>query len=123
MPISRPSFTRLRQIVPASCKPLLLLLSLTAVAGCATNYGSVVFRSEPDGVQVYDLEDGSVIGVTPVRYLWRSRDAKRKYMNVRMFKEGYRDAVKAFWLSLDYSSEADAVKNPQLVQFELEQGE
>ena len=41
----------------------------------------------------------------------------------RMHKEGYKDAVKSFWLSLDHGSEAAAVKNPQLIKFGLEQSE
>ena len=100
-------------------KSIALGMMLIAVSGCVTNYGAASFSSTPDGVQVYDMEDGSVIGVTPVQFLWRSNNVNRKYMNVRMHKEGYQDAVKSFWLSLDYKSEGDARSNPQLVQFEL----
>ncbi len=96
---------------------------ITAIAaltsGCVTNYGVAAFRSVPDGVQVFDMEDGSVIGVTPVNFKWKSGKVKRKYMNVRMHKDGYEDAVKSFWLSLGYRSPEKADKNPQLVQFEL----
>lgn len=92
---------------------------LIAMTGCATKYGAAEFRSEPDGVQVFDMEDGSVIGVTPVRYLWRSKETNRKFMNVRMQKDGYRDVVKSFWLNLDHGSKGDAIKNPQAVQFTL----
>ena len=100
-------------------KQIALGMMLIAVGGCVTNYGAASFSSTPDGVQVYDMEDGSVIGVTPVQFLWRSNSVNRKYMNVRMHKDGYQDAVKSFWLSLDYKSEKDARTNPQLVQFEL----
>lgn len=92
---------------------------LIGASGCVSNYGAASFSSTPDGVQVYDMEDGSVIGVTPVQFLWRSNRVKRKYMNVRMHKDGYQDAVKSFWLSLDHKSEKGARSNPQLVQFEL----
>jgi len=95
------------------CLPMILL------GGCVSNYGAASFDSTPKGVQVFDMEDGSVIGVTPVQFLWRSSNVKRKYMNVRMHKEGYQDTVKSFWLSLDHKSEKGARKNPQLVQFEL----
>jgi hypothetical protein len=105
--------------LPKRVSLLLLCLSLVLLGGCVSNYGAASFDSTPDGVQVFDMEDGSVIGVTPVQFLWRSNNIKRKYMNVRMYKEGYQDAVKSFWLSLDYKSETDARKNPQLVQFEL----
>lgn len=105
--------------LPKRVSLLLLCLSLLFLGGCVSNYGAASFDSTPDGVQVFDMEDGSVIGVTPVQFLWRSNNIKRKYMNVRMHKEGYQDVVKSFWLSLDYKSETDARKNPQSVQFEL----
>lgn len=105
--------------LPKPVTQLLLILSLLFLGGCVSNYGAASFDSTPEGVQVFDMEDGSVIGVTPVQFLWRSNNTKRKYMNVRMHKEGYQDAIKSFWLSLDYKSETDARKNPQLVQFEL----
>ena len=50
---------------------------------------------------------------------WRSRDAKRKYMNVQLHKDGYRDVVKSFWLALDYDNADDAAANPQSVQFDI----
>ena len=99
-----------RIVVPA----FLVLLS-----GCSSYYGAVSFKSTPEGVSVYDMEDGSVIGVTPVDYVWRSEEARRKYMHVRLHKPGYRDSVKAFWLALDYNSASDAEANPQPVHFEL----
>lgn len=105
----------LRQILKLITAGLLLI----AMTGCATRYGAAMFRSEPDGVEVFDMEDGSVIGVTPVLYRWRSKDANRKFMNVRMQKDGYRDTVKSFWLNLDHRSEEDAIKSPQSVQFTL----
>ncbi|MGI9317034.1 MAG: hypothetical protein ACR2QW_06860 [bacterium] len=106
-------------MLPRLTKPIVLGVLVLAMSGCVSNYGAATFNSSPEGVQVFDMEDGSIIGQTPVQFLWRSSDVKRKYMNVRMHKEGYQDAVKSFWLSLDYKSEKDARKNPQLVQFEL----
>lgn len=106
-------------LIIALLKSAVYVMLLLGLAGCVSNYGAASFDSTPDAVQVFDMEDGSIIGVTPVQFLWRSGKVKRKYMNVRMQKEGYQDAVKSFWLSLDYKSEKDARKNPQLVQFKL----
>ncbi len=107
-------FNRLLRLAP-------VIVAAILVSSCTTHYGAVAFVSEPEGVSVTDLEDGSVIGVTPVKYVWRSKDAKRKYMNVQLHKEGYRDAVKSFWLALDHGNAEDAAANPQSVQFELNQ--
>ena len=110
-----PSVTRLQRGAQKLMAPALLLL----ISGCSSYYGAASFKSTPEGVSVYDMEDGSVIGVTPVDYVWRSEEARRKYMHVRLHKPGYRDSVKAFWLALDYNSASDAAANPQSVHFEL----
>ncbi len=100
---------------------LTVIVAMILATGCSTTrYGVAAFQSDQENVQVFDMEDGTVIGSTPVNFLWRSKEAKRKYMNVRVHKDGYKDAVKAFWLSLDYRSANAAHKNPQLVTFELE---
>ncbi len=65
------------------------------------------------------MGDGSAIGVTPVEYHWRSSKTRRKYMNLRLHKEGYQDAVKSFWLNLDHASTGDAFSQPQHLQFDL----
>ena len=114
----RPVTSLQRPALIAALSVILVLLS-----GCTTYYGAATFKSTPDGVSVYDMEDGSVIGVTPVNHVWRSTDARRKYMNVRLHKSGYRDVVKSFWLALDYNSADDAARNPQPVHFELTQTE
>ena len=98
---------------------LSFVLLTPIISGCLSNYGVAAFRSVPDGVQVFDMDDGSVIGVTPVNFKWKSGTVKRKYMNVRMHKDGYQDAVKSFWLNLGTRTAKSADKNPQLVQFEL----
>jgi len=100
-----------------------IVLPLFILTGCATyggtNYGVTMIKSIPEGVHVLDMEDGSVIGITPVKYLWHSKDTSRKFMNVRLHKEGYKDAIKSFWLSLEHGSKKAAFANPQLVEFEL----
>lgn len=102
-------------------RPVFILFVALLMAGCATKYGAAEFTSVPDNVQLFDMEDGSVIGVTPVKYLWRSTETNRKYMNIRMYKAGYKDTVKSFWLNLDHMTESGAIKNPQHVQFELQE--
>ena len=96
-----------------------LAIMILAIAGCATKHGVATINSVPPGVQVFDMEDGSAIGSTPVSYHWRSKDVKRKYMNLRLHKEGYEDVVKSFWLNLQYRSAESAHNNPQHLNFEL----
>ena len=98
----------------------LFVLALAAgLGGCTTNYGAVNIRSEPAGVQVYDMEDGYYIGVTPVRHVWKSKDATRKFMNIRMHKEGYEDFLSTFWLNLNSGTAKAAASNAQSLDVEL----
>ncbi len=101
---------------------IFLLLGLAlGLGGCTTNYGAVSIRSEPAGVQVYDMEDGYYIGVTPVRHVWKSKDATRKFMNIRMHKEGYEDFLSTFWLNLNSGTAEEAAANAQSLDVELKQ--
>ena len=90
-----------------------------ALMGCSTHYGAAQIQSQPSGVQVFDMEDGTYIGVTPVRHVWKSSDAPRKFMNIRLHKQGFEDLVSTFWLNLGYSSAKKAASNPQPIQLEL----
>ena len=99
---------------------IFLMLGLViGLGGCTTNYGAVNIRSEPAGVQVYDMEDGYYIGVTPVRHVWKSKDATRKFMNIRMHKEGYEDFLSTFWLNLNSGTAMEATSNAQSLDVEL----
>ena len=98
---------------------LLVLGVVVGLGGCTTNYGAINIRSEPAGVQVYDMEDGYYIGVTPVRHVWKSKDATRKFMNIRMHKDGYEDFLSTFWLNLNSNSAEDAISNAQSLDVEL----
>ena len=91
-----------------------------SLGACApTRYGSVNMTSDPSGAQIYDMEDGSFIGVTDLNYVWKSRDSNRKFMNVRLHLPGYQDYVSTFWLNLDYGNASDAKANAQAVDFTL----
>ena len=101
-----------------------IVLCLTAgLGGCVTNYGAVNIRSEPAGVQVYDMEDGYYIGITPVRHVWKSKDATQKFMNIRMHKEGYEDFLSTFWLNLNSGTAEQAAANAQSLDVELKKSE
>lgn len=100
---------------------LIMLASGLGLGGCSSHYGAVNIQSEPSGVQVYDMEDGYYIGITPVMHVWKSSDGPRKFMNIRMHKEGYEDFVSTFWLNLNHSSSSQASANPQPVSVELKQ--
>lgn len=102
-------------------KMLLLLPVIIVISGCISHYGAAYIQSEPSGVQVFDMEDGSYIGVTPVQHVWRSRDAKSKFMNIRLHQSGFEDAVNSFWLNLKYYSAKSAAENPQPVKLQLKE--
>ena len=80
-----------------------------------------MITSNPPGMEVIDMEDGTLIGVTPVKHLWRSSDARRKYMNIRLQRAGQDDIIRSFWLNLDYSSSRGALANPQNVEIDVSQ--
>ncbi len=99
--------------------PFVLVMLGLFISGCTTYYGAAVIKTIPDGAQVYDMDDGSYIGVSTTRHVWLSRNTQRKFMNVRLHKEGYEDSISSFWLNLDYATSKGAAGSPQFVQFDL----
>ena len=97
----------------------LFALFTLALAGCA-QHGAAMIRSQPSGAEVVDLDNDTLMGVTPVKVWWKESGAKRKFVNIRLQKEGYRDKTTSFWVSLRHASRSSAVGNPQSVEVTLD---
>ena len=97
---------------------LFAIVSLT-LAGCA-HHGAAMIESQPSGAEVVDLDSDTLIGVTPVKVWWKESGDKRKFVNIRLQKEGFRDKTTSFWVSLRHGSRGSAVSNPQSVEVTLD---
>ena len=92
------------------------------LSGCA-NHGAALIRTEPEGAEVVNLEDDTVLGVTPVKVWWREGTEKRKFVNVRLQKVGYRDKTSSFWVTLRHGSKEEALEEPQFVEIKLDKAD
>ncbi len=90
------------------------------LAGCAQHHGAVVVRTQPVGAEVVDVKTGVIMGVTPLQYWWRDDNITRKFVNIRVQKEGYRDKTNSFWVDLRHDSRQAALENAQPVQMALD---
>jgi hypothetical protein len=61
-----------------------------------------------------------VLGVTPIKAWWRDDSQLRKFVNIRVQKEGYLDKTSSFWLTLRHKTRESAMQNPQSVELVLE---
>jgi hypothetical protein len=96
------------------------LLAIAAIlAGCA-NHGAALIRTNPEGAQVVNMGDDTVLGVTPVKVWWREGTERRKFVNVRVQKEGYRDKTSSFWVTLRHRNKSSALDEPQFVEITLD---
>ncbi|GHA10131.1 hypothetical protein GCM10008090_19620 [Arenicella chitinivorans] len=95
----------------------LACLSLTA---CGAHYGAVKFVSDPPGAEVINLDDGTIIGNTPVTMFWKDGSSNRQHIPIRLKKQGYYEKVTSFWLSMRHSSEQEALENAQLVKVSMQ---
>jgi hypothetical protein len=93
-----------------------LLATLSACAG----YGAARIVSIPQGAEVVNLDDDTIVGVTPVSVWWKESSSKPKFVNIRLRKAGYRTKVTAFWVNLRHSSREDALADPQQVKVKLD---
>lgn len=99
---------------------LLLAAGIVFGLSACVHHGAAKIVSNPAGAEVVNLEDDTVLGVTPVTVWWRESDNDRKHVNVRLQKEGYRDKTASFWVTLRHKSRNSALENPQFVETYLE---
>ena len=96
------------------------LIIFSFLAGCVGNkYGSAYIVSTPPGAEVINLDDGTILGVTPLKQVWRDA-GKRKFVNIHLDKEGYKDKATSFWLTLKHRTRRSAINDPQYVEVILD---
>jgi len=95
------------------------LVAVLLASGCA-NHGAAMIRTLPDGAEVVNLADDTVLGVTPVKVWWREGTEKRKFVNIRVQKDGYRDKTSSFWVTLRHGSKDAALAEPQFVEIQMD---
>lgn len=102
--------------------PAMLAMAALLLTGCA-NHGAALIHTEPSGAEVVNLEDDTVLGVTPVKVWWREGTEKRKFVNIRVQKDGYRDKTSSFWVTLRHSTKEGALAEPQYVEIKMDKSE
>ena len=79
-------------------KLILGLGVLVALSGCASYYGAAKITSVPNGAEVINLKDGTILGVTPTTVWWQAGNSDRQHISLRIKLDGYYDKVAPFWL-------------------------
>jgi len=98
----------------------LLIAAPMMIAGCSY-HGAAYIQSQPSGAEVVNVDDDTVLGVTPFKVWWREDSQEKKRINVRLQKEGFRDKVTSFWVTLRHSSKNEALGEPQHVEIKLDE--
>lgn len=106
---------RARKLILAS-----LVVAPLVLGGCSY-HGAAFIQSQPSGAEVVNVDDDTVLGVTPFKVWWREDSQDKKRINVRLQKEGFRDKVTSFWVTLRHSSKSEALDEPQHVEVTLDQ--
>jgi hypothetical protein len=102
------------------CRIPALLFSTLLLTACGAHYGAAKIVSFPPGAEVINLDDGTVIGNTPVTMRWKDGNGNRQQIAVRVRHPGYYEKVMPFWLSMRHRSEKAALSNPQLVEITMQ---
>ncbi|MFT4630763.1 MAG: hypothetical protein ACI9WC_002846 [Arenicella sp.] len=95
---------------------LIVIFFCITLSACASHYGAVTIVSSPSGADIISDQDGSILGVTPATVWWKEDNGHRKYRIVRLRKEGYREKVASFWLSMSHTSLKKAQKSPTSIE-------
>jgi len=101
-------------------KLTLLVLVLSVLLSACAKHGAAYIHSRPPGAEVVDVKTGVLMGVTPVKYWWRDDSQSRKFINIRVQKEGYQDKTNSFWVDLRFDSRKAALENAQSVEMVLD---
>ena len=94
--------------------PLILLL------GACANHGAALIETIPEGAEVVNMDDDTLLGIAPVKVWWREGSEKRKFINVRVQKPGYRDKTSSFWVTLRHKNKQSALQEPQYVEIKMD---
>lgn len=89
------------------------------LSACA-HHGAAYIETQPSGAEVVDAKTGVVLGVTPIKVWWQDDSQSRKFINIRVQKEGYLDKTSSFWLTLRHGSRESALAHPQSVEMVLD---
>ena len=109
--------------MPKSLKIILSLTLALSVSACASYYGAARITSAPAGAEVININDGTVLGITPVTVWWKKDDSVRQHVTLRLRKDGYYGKVVPFWLSMRHKSQAEAMQAPQSVEASMQERE
>lgn len=101
-------------------KQLISLCLLMTLSACANYYGAARIMSVPSGAEVINLEDGSLIGVTPILYMKKDSSDRRQTIIIRLKKEGYYDKTSSFWMQMRNKTALSAEQNADSVEIELQ---
>ncbi len=99
-------------------KKILIAASTLMLASCA-HHGAALIESNPSGAEVVDVNEGTLLGVTPFISRWKE-SGERKFVNIRIQKEGYADKTTSFWVSLRHRSRDAAIENAQSIEMNLD---
>lgn len=105
---------------------LALLGAAAIMGGCVAAtapYGSASIVSEPAGAKVVNLEDGTAVGTTPMKYTLETEDGKAEYIQLLLSAPGYADQTTSFWINPRYGSAAKAEENPQAIKVNLKKAQ
>jgi len=89
------------------------------ISACSTHHGAARIVSIPAGAQVVNIDDGSILGTTPLVLNFKNSNSDRLHLPVKLVKDGYYDKVSSFWLSMRHASQKSAEREPKLVELQL----
>ena len=101
-------------------KTIIVIVAMVLLPGCVSYHGSARIVTSPPGAQVVNLEDDTILGITPFNTWWRDNKQERKFINIRLQKDGFRDKTTSFWVTLRHGTKKDALADPHLVSIKLD---
>lgn len=96
--------------------------TLLFLSGCAasTKYGAANISSEPEGAEVVNLRDNSLLGTTPVKVSFAGEADTSEFVTVQLRKNGYIEKITTFWINKRHKTAIAADDNAIDISVSLE---
>lgn len=101
-------------------KKIIATLFVSILLSACAHHGAANIQTQPPGAEVVDAKTGVIMGVTPVKVWWKESSQTRKFVNIRIQKDGYQDKTSSFWVTLRHSSRQSALEGAQSVEMTLD---
>ncbi|BHH85863.1 hypothetical protein [Desulforhopalus sp. 52FAK] len=114
--------SQIRNLMTMKSLLLPIVGAMLFLSGCAapTKFGAAKINSNPQGAEVINLRDNSLLGTTPVNVTFAGEADSSELVTVQLRKVGYLDKITSFWVNKRHKTAVEGDDNAIDISVSLE---